>query len=66
MTKHTEWYYFLDEETSVIWYTDDEDKHPAGMLFLGSSMNPNHRMTATIMAKNQLNDHMGHSVKKLP
>lgn len=65
MTNPIEWYYFFDEETSTIWYTDDEERQPQEMMFLGSSINPNHRMTASVMVRRQMDINYNYKVKRL-
>ncbi|ANJ20674.1 hypothetical protein RDp07_gp14 [Roseobacter phage RD-1410Ws-07] len=58
-------YYFFDEESSTIWHTIDKERQPQEMLFLGSSLNPNPKMTASVMVK-QLDRRFNYKVKELP
>lgn len=58
-------YYFFDEQSSTIWHTTDEERQPQEMMFLGSSLNPNVRMTASVMVKNQLDVTFNYKVKEL-
>lgn len=60
-----EWYYFFEEETSTIWYTNNEEVQPQEMVFLGSSLNPNNRMTAAVMARKQMDIEFNYKVKQL-
>jgi len=67
MTAHPERDYFFDEEASTIWYTDDEDRQPAGCLFLGSSINPNPKVAGTMMVRtNRMSMGRGYHIKELP
>jgi hypothetical protein len=65
MTKQVERYFYFDEEASTVWWTADEEAEMPQFIFLGSSMNPNLRMTVSVMVK-QLDKEYGYKIKELP
>lgn len=54
MTKHPEWYYYQDDHTRTIFYTDTEQEDRHDLIFVGSSVNPNHKMAVAVMVQNDL------------
>jgi len=66
MTKQVEIYYLLNEQSSIVFWTDDESKmeHAPDLIFLGSSMNPNKRMAVSSFMRGT-NKTYGYSIRKL-
>lgn len=63
MTKQVERYYYFDEETRTVFHSETLEERP-DLIFLGSSLNTNIRMTASVMVK-QLNSPSGYKIKPL-
>lgn len=67
MTKQVEFYYLFDEHTRTVFWTEDEDAQEdrPDLYFLGSSMNPNKRMTVATMVQD-MDRANGYKIKPLP
>lgn len=65
MTKQIQRYFYLEDTSSTIFWSLTEQENRSDLIFLGSSMNPNIRMTAAVMAKGQLKREHGWKVKEL-
>lgn len=65
MTKQIQTYYYLDDHTRTILYSETETDDRPDLIFLGSSMNQNHRMTATVLVK-EFTQPIGFKMKPLP
>lgn len=64
MTKQVETYYYFDDDTRTIFHSVNLVENRPDLQFLGSSLNPNIRMTAAVMIKNLDQDH-GYTIKPL-
>lgn len=66
MTKHPEIYYLLDEKSSTVFWTEDEDKLEMvpDLIFIGSSINPNKRMSVSAFMQGT-NRTYGYKIKPL-
>lgn len=61
----TQRFFYLEDTSSTIFWSETEHEDRPDLIFLGSSMNPNIRMTASVMAKSQLNRQDSWKVKPL-
>jgi len=64
MTKHPEIYYLLDENTSTVFWTEQEEDHPNDLIFIGSSLNPNKKMAVSAFMKGT-NRTYGYKIREL-
>ena len=65
MTKQVETYYYFDETTRTVFHSTELVEDRPDLMFMGSSLNPNHRMTVAVMAKD-LDQVHGYKIKPLP
>jgi hypothetical protein len=52
MTKQEQTYFYFDEPTRTVFYSNELVEDRPDLMFLGSSMNPNHKMTVSVMVQN--------------
>lgn len=66
MTKHPEIYYLLDEKSSIVFWTEDEEKLEMvpDLIFIGSSVNPNKRMAVSAFIRGS-NRTYGYKIRAL-
>lgn len=66
MTKQAEIYYLLDEKSSTVFWTDNEEKLDMvpDLIFIGSSLNPNKRMAVSAFMRGT-NRTYGYKIKDL-
>jgi len=65
MTKQEQTYYYYQEETRTVFYSPELVEDRPDLMMMGSSMNPNHRMTVAVMAKD-MDQMFGYKIKPLP
>lgn len=65
MTKHSETYYYFDDHTRTVYYSDELVEDRPDLMFLGSSMNPNMKMTVSVMIQD-MSLPFGYKIKPLP
>ena len=65
MTKQEQTYYYYQEETRTVFYSPELVEDRPDLMMMGSSMNPNHRMTVAVMAKD-MDQVFGYKIKPLP
>mgnify|MGYP003658050712 CR=1 FL=1 len=58
-------YYYYDEHTRTVFYSPLLVEDRPDLMMMGSSMNPNHKMTVAVMAKD-LDQPYGYKIKPLP
>lgn len=64
MTKQVQRYYYFDEDTRTVFHSETEQEDRHDLMFLGSSLNPNIRMTVAVMIKS-LDQEFGYKIKEL-
>lgn len=57
-------YYLLDEKSSTVFWTDQEEDHPNDLIFIGSSINPNKKMSVAAFMKGT-EQTSGYKIKEL-
>lgn len=65
MTKQVEMYYYFNEDTRTVYYSKKLVEDRPDLMFLGSSLNPNKRMTVATMVQD-LDQVYGYKIKPLP
>jgi len=65
MTKQEQTYYYYQEETRTVFHSPELVEDRPDLMMMGSSMNPNHRMTVAVMAKD-MDQMFGYKIKPLP
>ncbi len=65
MTKQVQTYYYFQEETRTVFYSPLLVEDRPDLMMMGSSMNPNHRMTVAVMVKD-MDQVFGYKIKPLP
>lgn len=60
-----ETYYYFDEKTRTVFHSSELVEDRPDLMFMGSSLNPNHRMTVAVMAQD-LDQVYGYTIKPLP
>lgn len=65
MTKQVETYYYYDEQTRTVFHSEELVEDRPDLIFLGSSLNPNKRMTVATMVQSMDRPH-GYKIKPLP
>lgn len=53
MSDLTEYFYFHDEGTRTIYWSEHMQDNQTDLIFLGSSFNPNKKMAVTVLLKAQ-------------
>jgi len=61
----TEYFYYFDEKTRTVYHSTELVEDRPDLMFMGSSLNPNHRMTVAVMAKD-LDQVHGYKIMPLP
>lgn len=61
----TEHFYYFDENTRTVYHSTELVEDRPDLMFMGSSLNPNHRMTVAVMVKD-LDQVHGYKIKPLP
>lgn len=62
---HEEIYYYFDEHTRTVFHSEELVEDRPDLIFLGSSLNPNKRMTVATMVQD-LDQAHGYKIKPLP
>lgn len=65
MTEHPEIYYFFDEKTRTIFHSKILVEDRPDLIFIGSSINPNKRMSVASFVKGSDQEY-GYKIKPLP
>lgn len=65
MTKQVETYYYFQEETRTVFHSEELVEDRPDLMFMGSSLNPNHKMTVAVMVKD-MDQVYGYKIKPLP
>lgn len=63
--KQVETYYYFDEKTRTVYHSTELVEDRPDLMFMGSSLNPNHRMTVAVMAQD-LDQVFGYKIRPLP
>lgn len=64
MTKQVERYYYYDEDTRTVFHSESLRDDRPDLIFMGSSLNPNIRMTVSSLVK-KLDRDYGYTIKPL-
>jgi len=64
MTEQVQNYFYFDEDTRTIFHSINLVEDRPDLQFLGSSLNPNIRMTAAVMTKS-LDQNYGYTIRSL-
>ena len=65
MTTQVLTYYYFDEPTRTVFHSPLLVEDRPDLMMMGTSMNPNHRMTVAVLAKD-MDQVSGYKVKPLP
>lgn len=65
MTKQVETYYYFDEKTRTVYHSEELVEDRPDLIFLGSSLNPNKKMTVATMVQD-MDQAFGYKIKPLP
>jgi len=65
MTKHPEIYYYYDDDTRTVFWTETETEDRPDLIFLGSSENPNKKMAVAAFTYKDEKP-WGHRIRELP
>lgn len=65
MTNQVQTYYYFQTETRTVFYSSEFIEDRPDLMFMGSSMNPNHKMTVAVMAQNFMDQVYGYKIKPL-
>lgn len=65
MTKQLEIYYYYEDHTRTIFWSETFDENLTQFIFLGSSMNPNKRMAVAAFT-HKMGNPKGWKIKQLP
>lgn len=65
MSDQKQHYYYFDESTRTVFYATELFEDRPDLMFMGSSMNPNHKMTVAVMAQD-MDQVYGYTIKPLP
>lgn len=60
-----ETFYYFDEKTRTVYHSTELVEDRPDLMFMGSSLNPNHRMTVAVMAQD-LDQVYGYKIMPLP
>ena len=60
-----EYFYYFNEKTRTFYHSTELVEDKPDLMLMGSSLNPNHRMTVALMAKDMDQVH-GYTIKPLP
>ena len=61
----TEFYYYFDEPTRTVFWSEELVEDRPDLMFMGSSMNPNKRMTVAVMVQD-MDITFNYKIKELP
>lgn len=65
MTKQIQIYYYFQEATRTVFWSDELVEDRPDLMFMGSSLNPNKKMTVAVMAQD-LDQVHGYKIRELP
>ena len=65
MTKQVEIYYYFDEMSRTVFWTEELTDNVPDLMFLGSSLNPNKKMAVAAFVKGSDQEY-GYKIKPLP
>lgn len=61
----TEYFYYFQEETRTVFHSEELVEDSPDLMFLGSSLNPNKKMTVAVMVQD-MDQAFGYKIKPLP
>lgn len=64
MNEHPEIYYYYNEKSRIVYHSESLIDNRPDLIFLGSSINPNKRMSVAAFIKGHDQEH-GYTIKQL-